>query len=659
METKTRIRRSRYRPPGQKENDAASGRGTGKNKDRSRPGSSDPLGMKLDVYAPKRERSTVSSAARLSPADRRRRLKKARSRQRRLRIIKKGVIAAAAVLVLLLGTVGVRLFLKGRISLPAGSGASGASADQIIAGGGQGEAFLSESPEEEIEFHPHSVPSTEPSNLIESTGIEVNGTELDSIAQYRAQAPISFGTGSAYTDVDGIVTFRGNSFRDSPSYGTADLKENRIQKIWMQETGSLTSGDAYWSGSGWTGQPLMQKWPRQVKAHMNMYDWAKEDDDLVEVIYACMDGYVYFMDLKTGRKTRDDFFVGFTFKGAGALDPRGYPLMYLGAGYDNDEETARAFIISLLDCSILYTFGNDDPYSLRGHLSFFDSSALVDAETDTLIYPGESGILYLLHLNTSYSEESGTLSINPDPIVKWRYNGVRTDWEQYWLGIEDSACFYKNYIFMADNGGNLMCLDLNTLELVWVQDVLDDSNSTPILSIENGHLYIYISTSFHLGWRSEDTASVPIWKIDAETGEILWHTDYECFSDDGVSGGVISSPAIGRHGLDGRLYVTMAMTGTHYGGVLTCLNTETGKVEWEHTAYYAWSSPVCVYTPEGEGRVVYCTSGGTMYFLDGKTGKVLDIFDFGDDNVEASPAVYNNILVVGTRDCKIYGFELL
>ena len=52
--------------------------------------------------------------------------------------------------------------------------------------------------------------------------------------------------------------------------------------------------------------------------------------------------------------------------------------------------------------------------------------------------------------------------------------------------MEDSAAIYKNYIFMADNGGNMMCLDLNTMKLVWVQDILDDSNSTPVLSVENG-----------------------------------------------------------------------------------------------------------------------------------------------------------------------------
>ena len=69
------------------------------------------------------------------------------------------------------------------------------------------------------------------------------------------------------------------------------------------------------------------------------------------------------------------------------------------------------------------------------------------------------------------------------------------------LGMEDSAAIYDGYLFIADNGGNLMCLDLNTLQLVWVQDILDDSNSTPVLSVEDGHLYLYVSTSFRLGWR--------------------------------------------------------------------------------------------------------------------------------------------------------------
>ena len=508
-------------------------------------------------------------------------------------------------------------------------------------------------------FSPRCVESTKPSLYIESTAIEADGQTLASISDYTPKESHSFDAGISYTDVDGIVTFRGNNFRDTAAYGNTQIKDRKIKDLWTAKTGSLTYGDATWSGSGWTGQPLMEKWSKEVKQSMNMYDWSKEKDDLVEVIYACMDGYVYFLDLETGEATRDPLYLGFTFKGAGALDPRGYPILYVGAGYDSNEGTARVFVVNLLDCSVMYTFGNNDPFSLRGNLSYFDSSALVDAKTDTLIYPGENGILYLIKLNTSYDPEAGTLSIAPDNIVKWHYYGTRTSIASYWLGMEDSAAIYDGYIFMSDNGGNLMCLDLNTLQLVWAQDILDDSNSSPVLSVEDGHLYLYISTSFRLGWRSNSIAEVPIWKINAETGEIIWKTSYDCASDDGVSGGVQSTIAVGKEQLSDNIYVTVARTDGQAQGVLACIDKSTGEVRWEHESAYAWSSPVCVYNPDGSGKVLYCNSTGHIYLLDGKTGEVLDTHQISDGVIEASPAVYKSYMVVGTRDCKIWGMELL
>lgn len=507
-------------------------------------------------------------------------------------------------------------------------------------------------------FAPHCTESTAPSNYIQTTEINIDGTTLTDPLSYKPDQEILFGKGSEYTDVDGIVTFRGNNFRDNPVYGTADMKKNKLTSLWSAKTSSITYNGATWSGSGWTGQPLMMKWPKKVKKAMNMYDWAKEKDDLVEVIYACMDGYVYFLDLETGEATRDTLNLGFTFKGSGALDPRGYPILYVGAGYDSNQGTARVFVVNLLDCSVMYTFGNNDPFSLRGALSYFDSSPLVDADTDTLIYPGENGILYLIRLNTQYDQESGTLSINPNHIVKWHYYGNRTSVASYWLGMEDSAAVYGGYLFVTDNGGNLMCLNLNTLQLVWAQDTLDDSNSTPVLSIEDDHLYLYVSTSFRLGWRSSSSAEVPIWKIDAKNGHIIWKTSYECYSDDGVSGGVQSTIALGKKKLSDYIYVTVAKTGAQYDGVLACLDKKTGEVKWEHKAYYAWSSPVCVYNSDGSGKVLYCSCGGKAYLLDGNSGKLLDENEISSGAIEASPAIYNDYMVVGTRDCRICGLKL-
>ena len=91
----------------------------------------------------------------------------------------------------------------------------------------------------EINFQPHCVDSTKPENLISYTNIEVDGNVLENIGNYKADGDISFNIGQDYTDVDGIVTFRGNSFRDTPSHGYADMTDFRLNKLWSADTGSL------------------------------------------------------------------------------------------------------------------------------------------------------------------------------------------------------------------------------------------------------------------------------------------------------------------------------------------------------------------------------------------------------------------------------------
>ena len=510
-------------------------------------------------------------------------------------------------------------------------------------------------------FSPSAVAGTMPSDFGLEEAIEDNGTVVDA---YTRAEPIDFLEGDTYTELEGVITFRGNNFRDSAAYGTVTWT-GQAAEPWTFSVGSMAkkSGSGSWTGCGWTGQPLIVKWPEETKRIMNLYDSAKNDPDLVEVIYATMDGHIYFLDLYTGEKTRDPINVGYPFKGAGALDPRGYPLMYVGSGDDSTAGDSRAFIINLINGTVLYEFGVEDGFALRD-LSYFDSSALVDAETDTLIYPGESGILYTIKLNTQYDPNAGTISINPQ-TVKWRYKGARSlstdtvDGSQgWWLGIEDSAIIWREHAIFTDNGGHMICLDLNTMKAVWVQDTLDDSNSTPVLEIENGHLYLYVSTSFRLGWRSNDSATIPIWKIDAETGEIIWHTDYECYTDDGVSGGVQSTIACGKNSLSDYIYVTVSKTSDNASGVLACLKKSDGSKAWEDSSSYAWSSPVCVYNEDGTGKVLYCNSTGDVRLLDGKTGELNDTLSISDGVIEASPAVYDNMAVVGTRDCKIWGIEL-
>jgi outer membrane protein assembly factor BamB len=306
----------------------------------------------------------------------------------------------------------------------------------------------------------------------------------------------------------------------------------------------------------------------------------------------------------------------------------------------------------------MYEFGAADPFSLRGALSFFDSSPLVSAETDQLIYPGESGILYIIKLNTSYDREKGTLSIAPSDTIRWRYSGVRSGGNSFWYGMETSAAIWRNHLIVGENGGMLICLNLNTLTVDWVADTLDDTNGSPVLELEDGHPYVYIAPSFHIGWRSWSTAPVPVMKIDALTGEVVWRRDYTCYSVDGLSGGAEGTIVVGKNGLSGLIFAPLARTPGIGQGIIAALDKQTGEEVWRYqTQSYIWSSPVAVYDSQGKGYIITCTTAGSVCLLDGLTGELLDTFDAGS-NIEATPIVFNDMLIVGTRATGIIGLKL-
>lgn len=506
-------------------------------------------------------------------------------------------------------------------------------------------------------FEPHSVDSTAEANFLQSTDIMVDGEMFE--GEYEDDTGIYFGYPEEYSSLPGVITFRGNNFRDSAAYGTANITQKKFGGSWTAGTGSLTAPNGtFWSGNGWTGQPLIAEWPKETRRIMNMYDWAKQAETLVEVVYPSMDGYIYFYELQTGKATRDALNLGYTFKGTGTLDPRGYPLLCVGSGYDSYKGTSHVFLVSLIDFSVLYEFGANDGFAHRAW-SMYDSAPLIDADTDKLIYCGENGVIYIITLGTEYDEEAGTISVNPTRAAKWRYMSNRfASTGQFWLGFEASPVIWQSHMIVPDNGGNLICLDLNTLTVDWVQDTLDDTNCTPVLEIEDGHPYIYASTSYHLGWRSWMTADVPVWKIDAETGEIVWQVSYTCYSVEELSGGTQGSIAVGKHNVSDLVYVPIARTPSASGGKLVALDKETGEEVWVmETQVYSWSTPTLVYDQNGDGYILYCTTGHYLYLLDARTGEILDSRNLGG-LFEASPAVYGNWLVVGHRNGSIYGIEL-
>ena len=499
------------------------------------------------------------------------------------------------------------------------------------------------------------VDSSDPKNWGISWDVIQNGSIVDNFSR---QDPINFGHGSEYTALEGIVTFRGDNYRSGATYGTANVVNETVSQLWSSNIGSFNG----WPGSGWTGQPLIVRWDDETKAIMNIFEAKKSKEGLVEVIYATLDGYVYFYDLEDGSYTRDPLWVGMNFKGAGALDPRGYPLMYVGSGDYASGKTPRMYIISLIDGSILYERSGSDSFTKRSDWAAFDSSPLVDAETDTLIWPGESGILYTIKLNSQYDKSAGTISISPEETVKNRYYTSRSNGGTYWVGYEPSAVIVGRYLYISENGGMFFCIDLDSMQLVWAQDTKDDSNSTPVFQWdENGETgYIYTAPSLHWTANSSSEGKISIYKINAKTGEIVWEVPYDCNTVSGVSGGVQSTPLLGKEGTDieGLIIYSIARTPNSYNGVMVALDTETGEKVWEMPMdNYTWSSPTAVYTDSGKAYVVICDSIGNLFLVNGTDGKVLSSTNLGS-NVEASPAVFGNTIVVGTRGQKIYAIKV-
>ena len=509
-------------------------------------------------------------------------------------------------------------------------------------------------------FAPGAVGNTDPDQYGIRWEIFENGTVTHT---YNRDNPITFGEPEDYFALPGVAAFRGNNYRDSATYGTADITEQSISLAWTADSTKLPGG--IWEGSGWTGQPLVVQWDAETKAIMNLYDSKKNKENLVEVIYATLDGHIYFLDLEDGSRTRDPINVGMCFKGSGSLDPRGYPLMYVGSGDENAEgKRPRMFVISLIDGKILYQYGHEEALSYRkdnDSWCAFDSSPLVDAETDTLIWPGENGLLYTIKLNTSYDKTAGTISIAPDKPVCTRYLTDRSSYNDYWLGYEASANIVGNYLYVSENGGLFYCVDLNTMELVWAQDTKDDSNSSPVFEwVSDTEGYIYTAPSLHWTKNADSQGTVSIYKLNALTGEIVWEKPYNVHTVDGVSGGIQSTPLLGKNGstIDGLIIYTVSRTPDKKSGVMVALDTKTGEVVWEmDMAYYTWSSPVALYTSNGTAYVVVCDTAGDAFLVEGKTGKLLSKVNLGG-LVEASPVVFGNMLVVGTRGEKICGIKV-
>jgi outer membrane protein assembly factor BamB len=455
-----------------------------------------------------------------------------------------------------------------------------------------------------------------------------------------------------YTTLEGVFTFRGNGRRTGGAFGTIPERPIVLEVTWQHYTGR--SAAPWFGGSGWTGQAVIVRWPAVIRHSMARLGPRRFDEGLVEVLQGSLDGQVHFLDLLTGKATRPPLDTRNPIKGSLSLDPRGYPLLFVGQGIPEGAPIGLR-VYDLISHQQVFFLRGRDADAPRSFWGAFDSSGLLNRTTDTYVVGGENGLVYLLHLNTVFDPIALSVTVAPE-VRKYRYRHPHT----LTPGVENSLSVVRNLAFFGDNSGLLQAVDLRTFTTLWTFDAGDDTDASLTIDLadpRNPALYTGCEVD-----RTGPRGLTHLRRLDGLTGALKWDTTYPCLGASGppkkVDAGLFATNVVGHGDVADLVFFTLARCPGPENGVVLALDKATGREVWRHELpQYSWSTPTAVHTPSGKTYLLQGAVGGVVRLLDARTGaQVAQVQLEGD--IEASPAVFNEHVVLGTRADRIYGLTI-
>lgn len=444
-----------------------------------------------------------------------------------------------------------------------------------------------------------------------------------------------------YEKTGGVRTFRKNLMRNAAFGGKVKGVPSRVETAWKYDTkydSRPTKYGTWGGGTGWTGQPLYVKWSDE-----DMAAFRKSSPAMFpgftgeEIMVGSLCGDVCFIDFNTGKPSRRPYSSGNVIKGTMSLDPE-LKNLYVGQGVPHGEPFG-SMVFNLIEHKQSFFFARD-PKALRGW-NAFDSSPVVAG--GYLFWAGENGSLY------KFRRQQGRLVLAA--TARYRAGGMAP-------GIESSLCVYRNYGFFSDNRGNVICVNLNTMKPVWHCNNLDDSDGTPVCTIENGRPYIYTACEVD---KQGDEGRCRFLKLNALDGTVVWERAIQCtrfvLPGKTLDGGMYATPLIGSGNCRGMVFANICRNKAGKRlGELTALSTADGRILYTVPLnYFAWSSPVALHNEKGEMFIFTGDASGYVYLVNGKTGEVI-YKEHVANNFESSPVVVGNSVVVGSRGTTIYKF---
>ncbi|MBL9037409.1 MAG: PQQ-binding-like beta-propeller repeat protein [Archangium sp.] len=453
-----------------------------------------------------------------------------------------------------------------------------------------------------------------------------------------------------YSTLDGVLTFRGGPERTGGAWGEIPENPRTLEVAWKRAT---THGQPPWfGGSGWTGQPVIVRWPSVIRRSMTSLGRWRDDEQLVEVIQGSLDGSVYFFDLRTGQPTRKPLRTGNPIKGSVSLDPRGTPLLFVGQGIPRKVPIGLRVYELVTQREVFFLPGSDRA-APRREWGAFDSSGLLNRATDTYLVGGENGLLYLLKLNTVFDPLALTLSLAPH-ATRYRYR----EEGNVSFGIENSLSVAGNLAFFADNGGTIQALDLRTFEPRWAFDAGDDTDASITIDYEDAKPVLYTGCEVD---KTGPKGHTHLRKLDGLTGAVQWERSYACQgarTPKKIDAGVFATNAVGTGDVADLVFFTLARCPGPDNGLVVALRKATGEEAWRlPLAAYSWSSPTLLTARGGKRYLLQGGIGGTVRLLEAATGKQVAKLKLEGD-IESSPAVFDDLAVLGTRGDRIYGIRI-
>ncbi len=445
--------------------------------------------------------------------------------------------------------------------------------------------------------------------------------------------------------VSGLTMFRGNPTRTF--YGTGPVPTTAPRLLWRYPETAMTGQSPVgreprtWSGTGWTGQPLVYE----------------REDGRTELIFGAYDKNIHFLDANTAEQLRPPFHMGDIIKGTLTLDPDGYPLLYAGSrdprfrilALDGDEVRE----VWSLHANSVDGMWNDD----------WDSNPVI--VDDMLYVGGENSWWFAIKLNRGFDDE-GRVTVAPQIVFQmpaWSPELFDLLGRQH--SVENSTAVFGQKAYFATSGGRIVGVDVSDVENgnaeVYFDFWLGDDIDATITIDKEGYLYVvahadHEKTNNTAARRVREVGQLVKLDTSIEVGDpltsvapIVWQLDIPAAR--GQDTGAWATPALHPEGI---LFLPTD------SGDLLAVDTDTGEIVWQDSVgVNAWSSPAII-----DDVLVVAVD----CFLAQSSLRAYDISDplapremwtkpIGTGAcIESTPAVWGGVIFIGSRDGFMYAF---